>query len=135
MFCFIIQTVYFDAALQSYIQKICNCTNFEVNANLLSCIDSNRALYTIQLTGPTIDDILQLWSDYEIYNSQGIDLGVATILLCTNTCFTHDQASSKSSITIASTSLIIIFTLLCIIITHRFDSSSCQFDKKLVHTK
>ena len=126
---FIIQTVYFDAALQNYIQKICNCTNFEINANLLSCIDSNRALYTIKLIGPTVDDILQLWSDYEIYNFQGIDLGVATILLCNNTCFIHDQESSKSNITTAPTSLIIIFTLLCII-THSFDSSSCLFDKK-----
>lgn len=132
--CFTAQALYFDVALQSYIQNICNCTNFEVNANLLSCIDSNRAVYTVQLTGPTVDDILQLWSDYEIYNSQGIDVGVATISLCTDTCFSYDQESSKSSHTAAPACLIIIFTIL-FIITYSLDSLSCLFDKTLVHIK
>ena len=114
---FNIQPMHLDLnVLQNHIQKICNCTNFMVNATLHRCIDNNRALYTIQFSGPTVDSILQLWSDYEVHNPEGIDIGVATILLCDdiNSCFTEDQETSKSSDTTVAIYFIVIASLLCI---------------------
>ena len=107
-----------DLVLQNYIQKICNCTDFTVNATFLRCIDSNRGLYTIQLSSPTVDSILQLWSDYEIINPEVIDVGVATISLCsdTNLCFTKNQESSKSSSTTAAINFVVTTSLFCMCI-------------------
>lgn len=108
--------MHLDLVIQNYIQKICNCTNFTVNATLKHCIDNNRAIYTIQLSGPTVDSIFQLWSDHDMHNPEGIDVGVATISLFsdTNFIFTKDQESSKSSDTTAAVYFIIIISLLCI---------------------
>ena len=123
------QPTYFDAALHTYIQKICNCTNFKVNASLLKCVDDGRALYAVQLIGPMINKILKLWSD-EIENSQGIDITVGTISLCNSSCFIYDQRTSKSTGTMAATYLIVIFTILSIF-TNNFDSFTCLPDKRL----
>ena len=110
-----------DVALHNYIQGICNCTNFKVNAGLLKCIDGGRALYSVQLTGPMVDEIVQLWSHYEI-NSQAIDIGVANMSLCNSSCFIHDQRISTASMTTVPTYLIIIFAMLSTI-AHSFDCS------------
>ena len=124
------QPAYFDAALRTYIQKICNCTDFKVNASLLKCIDDGRALYTVQLTGPMVDEILRLWSDW-IDDSQGIDIAVGTILLCNSSCFIYDQRTSKSTGTMAATYLIVVFTILSIFTHNNFDCSTCLLDKRL----
>ena len=63
-----------------------------------------------------VDNILQLWSDYETYNSQGIDVGVATVSLCNKTCLTYVYEMSKSSYTMASAYLIVIITTLCVVL-------------------
>ena len=110
--------MFLDLALQNYIQKICNCTNFTVNATLLSCIDNNRALYTIQLSSPKVDSILQLWSDYEINNPEGIDVGVATISLYNYTNLSPtmlgESPKSSTSDTTAAIYFVVITSLLCL---------------------
>ena len=113
---FTAQPVYLEAAMQNYIQKICDCTNFTVNASLLNCIDSSRAIYTIELIGPIADDLLvQLWPNYEIRNSQGIDVDEATISLCNNSCSSYVQIASKSKDTIIPVHLIITIIIVFII--------------------
>ena len=114
---FTTQPLYFDRALHNYIQKTCNCTNFTVNTSLVNCIDDNSALYNIQLASPMAGSvILELWSDNEMYNPQGIDVGVATISICNTTCPTKDKGSSKSSSIRAPVYLIIFINLLLICI-------------------
>ena len=117
MYAFIPQPDHLNAALHHYIQQICNCADFTVNASLLYCIDNSMALYTIELSGPMVDNILELWSNYETYNPQGIDVGMATISLCNNTCLTYvyDHEISQSSYTTASY-LTVIITTLCVIL-------------------
>ena len=117
-----------DAALHNYIQGICNCTNFKVNASLLKCIDNGRALYTVQLSGSMVDEILQLWSDYKMNDSQAIDIGVANISLCNNNCFIYDQMISTASTITVPYYLIISFAMLSTI-THGFDCSSGLCDE------
>ena len=116
-----------DAALHNYIQGICNCTNFKVNASLLKCIDNERALYTVQLSGPVhvADEILQSRSDYD---SQAIDIGVANISLCNNNCLIYDQRISTASTMTVPTYLIISFAVLSTF-THSFDCSSGLCDE------
>ena len=123
------QPAYLNAALNTYIQNLCNCTNFKVNSNLLKCIDNDRALYSFELIGPMIDDILQLWLD-EVDDSLGIDIRVGSILLCNDTCFIYEQRTSKGSSTMAATYLIVIFTILTIF-TDNFDCSTCLLEKRL----
>ena len=124
------QPAYFDAALRTYVQKICNCTNFKVNTSLFEYIDNDRALYTVQLTGPAIDELLQLWSD-GVDDTQGIYITVGTILLCNSSCFNHDKRTSKSSGTLAATYLIVIFTILSIFTHNNFDCFTFLLDKRL----
>ena len=76
-----------------------------------------------------VDEILQLWSDYD---SQAIDIGVASISLCNNnnSCFIHDQRISTASITTVPTYLIISFAMISTI-THGFDYSSGLQDESM----
>ena len=69
------------------------------------------------------DDIMQLWSEYVVQNSQGIDVGVGVISLCNNhTCFANDadQPTSKSSDTKVPAYSIAIITTLCVIFTGEY---------------
>ena len=127
--CFSEQPVKITAALHNYIQKMCNCTNFKVNATLHKCINDDSAIYTVQLTGPMIDNILQLWSDDEINGSQVIDIGVATISLCNDNCTIHDQMISIASMTTVPNYLIVVFAMISTI-TNTFDCFSGQPDEK-----
>ena len=114
MYNFTPQPGHFDALLQYHIKQICNCTNFLVNASLLYCIDDNKALYAVQLTGTMVDKILYLWTDYEMYNSHGTDVRMATISLCNDTCLTDDQKMSKSFCIIAQAYLVLVFAIVAV---------------------
>jgi len=68
-----------------------------VNSTLLDCIDENRALYAIQLIGAMADNTLQLWSNHEIHNLQGINVGVGIVSLCNDSCLTKDQETFSNT--------------------------------------
>ena len=68
-----------SAALEEYIQEICNCTVVLTNANLI-CINASSAFYTVQLTNQNsvISAFIFELLDFIIMNN-GIDLGIAII--------------------------------------------------------
>ena len=108
-----------DSALQHCIRQICNCTDFTVNTTFQHCVDNNKALYAVQLSGPMVDNILHLWS---INNYQGIDKGVTTISLCNETSlilsFEHEM--SKSNHIIAPLCLIAVITIASVMFTGQY---------------
>ena len=107
---FVLQLKNIDSALQHCIRQICNCTDFTVNATFQHCIDDNKALYAVQLTGPMVDNILHLWS---IKNYQGIDKGMTNISLCNESSLilSFEQGMSKSHHILAPLCLIAVIAI------------------------
>ena len=65
-----------SAALEEYIQEICNCTVVLTNANLI-CINATSAFYTVQLTNQNSAIPAFIFKPLDFNN--GIDLGIAII--------------------------------------------------------
>ena len=113
-----------SAALEEYIQEICNCTVVLTNANLI-CINATSAFYTVQLTNQNsaIPAFIFELLDFIIMNN-GIDLGIAIIRTWTTTeeIINDSDDSDKNSTYywhILSYSLLaMVFTLLILFIPY-----------------
>ena len=112
-----------SAALEEYIQEICNCTVVLTNANLI-CINATSAFYAIQLTNQNsaISAFIFELLDFIIMNN-GIDLGIAIIRTwTTREEITNDSDDSDKNSThwhtLSYSLLAMVFTLLILFIPY-----------------
>jgi len=71
--------------LQRFLYKSCDCVDYMV---IVNCSDTGRSntVYSIQFIGSMADDLLTSWLLAERNSGNEIDLGVATFILCDQTC-------------------------------------------------
>ena len=84
--------------LQSYLHHKCGCTNFKVTVNCNDTAGSIASVvYGVQLVGPLANDMLQLWLMQKKNDKNEIELGVATFILCNQTCTTVTKTTSENN--------------------------------------
>ena len=113
-----------SAALEEYIQEICNCTVVLTNANLI-CINATNAFYTVQLTdqNSAISTFIFELLNFIIMNN-GIDLGIAIIRTWTTMDEITNNNDSDNNATnwhiLLYSLLAMLFTLLILFISYNF---------------
>lgn len=117
---------YLLVILQSYLYQMCGCNHFKVRVN---CSDTgeSRTVYSIQLTGPMANKMLQLWLMQKENQESEIELGAATFTICNQTCTKVTKTMSNDNKNFVLISIIVIASVICILILAVTFSLVCCF--------